>query len=169
MQAEASRPIERYRREVRAGLVALGLPLAGIGAWALVAPRSWFDEFPGGGMSWVSALPPFNEHLVRDFGSLYLGLGLLVLWSALLLERRLVQAACGVLLVFSVPHFIYHLTELDALPTGENVANMTTLGLSVVVPVVLLVLVRPGGTLVTPARGTRSETSIEGGVSYGTR
>jgi hypothetical protein len=135
----------------------------------LLAPRSWFDEFPGGGMNWVAALPPYNEHLVRDFGSLYLGLGLLLVWSAILLERRLIQAACGVMLVFAVPHFIYHLTELDAMSTGENVANMTTLAMTVLVPAALLALVGPARVPATGEDDTRGETSIEGGVSYGTR
>ena len=169
MHSDASNRIERYRREIRATLVALGAPFVAIGVWALVAPRSWFDEFPGGGMNWVAALPPYNEHLTRDVAALYLGLGLLLVWSAVLLERRLVQAACGVLLVFSVPHFIYHATELDALPTGENIISLTTLGLTIVVPLFLLALVRTGAAPVTGERGARGETPIEGGVSYGTR
>jgi len=41
-----------------------------VGFWALLAPRSFYDDFPGGGRSWVSALPPYNEHLVRDVGGL---------------------------------------------------------------------------------------------------
>jgi hypothetical protein len=169
MHPDAATRIERHGREIRAGLIALGIPFAGIGVWALLAPHSWFDEFPGAGMHWVSALPPYNEHLVRDFGSLYLGLGLLLVWSGLLLERRLVQAACAVTLVFAVPHFIYHLTQLDALSTGDNIANMLTLALTVVVPAALLVLARTPTGAVKREDGTRGDTTIEGGVSYGTR
>ena len=38
------------------------------GLWATLSPRSFYDEFPGGGRAWVAADGPYNEHLVRDFG-----------------------------------------------------------------------------------------------------
>jgi hypothetical protein len=160
--------IERYAKEFRAGLAALGVPFVGIGVWALLAPRSWYDDFPGAGMHWIPAFGPYNEHFVRDFGSLYLGLGLLLLFAAVSLSRPLVQGALGALMAFSAPHFIVHLTELDRLSTGDNVANMTTLALSVVVPAVLLYL-----TFV-PSRqaketAERASTPLEGGATYGTR
>jgi hypothetical protein len=41
------------------------------GLWALLAPRSFYDSFPGGsGMHWVSADGPYNRHLVGDVGSM---------------------------------------------------------------------------------------------------
>jgi hypothetical protein len=132
--------IIRYRKEFRAGLLALGVPIALLAAWALIAPHGWFDNFPGGGRHWVAALGPYNEHLARDFGSVYLGLGLLLVYAGLTLDRLLVQAALVMLLIFSVPHFAYHLTQLDKLPTGDNVANMLTLSATVVLPIVLLAL-----------------------------
>jgi hypothetical protein len=162
--------IVRYRREVRALVLALGVPLAAIGAWALVAPSSFYEDFPGGGRHWVSALGPYNEHMTRDFGSLYLGLGLLLVFAAVVLERRLVQGALGALLVFSVPHFVYHATELEAMSTGDNVANMTTLALSVVVPLVLLWLVRRPRAASPRVAEPDSKAAFErGGVRYGTR
>ncbi len=49
-----------------------------IGLWALLAPRSFYDSFPGGnGMHWVSADGPYNRHLVSDVGSMYLALAAL--------------------------------------------------------------------------------------------
>ena len=35
------------------------------GLWALLAPRSFYDSFPGGsGLHWVAADGPYNRHLV---------------------------------------------------------------------------------------------------------
>ena len=53
----------------------LTVPNVVTGAWALGWPRSFYDDFPGGGHAWVAALPSYNEHLVRDVGSLSLSLG----------------------------------------------------------------------------------------------
>jgi hypothetical protein len=160
--------IERYAKEFRALLIALGVPFVGIGLWALLAPRSWYDNFPGFGMHWIPAFGPYNEHFLRDFGALYLALGLLLGFAAISLSRPLVQGALGALLTFSLPHFIVHLTKLDTLSTGDNIGNMTALGLTVAIPAVLLYL-----TFVPSRRAgettTQASTQIEGGVTYGTR
>ncbi len=64
-------------------LVALagGLLMVGVGAWAMVDPRSFFDV--------VATYPPFNEHLLHDIGAFNLGLGAVLLlalvWSDALL------------------------------------------------------------------------------------
>jgi hypothetical protein len=55
--------------------VALALTGAVVGAWALLAPASFWSDFPGDGLGWVAAAGPFDEHLVRDVGALYLALG----------------------------------------------------------------------------------------------
>ncbi len=50
--------VERPRRlAVRAGLALLGAGQAVTASWALLAPRAFYDDFPGGGLAWVSALP----------------------------------------------------------------------------------------------------------------
>lgn len=43
------------------------LPLA---LWPLVAPQSFYDTFPGGGLHWIDINGPYNEHFIRDFGAL---------------------------------------------------------------------------------------------------
>jgi uncharacterized protein YjeT (DUF2065 family) len=159
--------IEAHRREFRAALIALGAPLAAIGAWAALAPHSWFDEFPGGGRHWVSALGPYNEHLTRDVGSFLLAVGVLVVFAGVVLERRLVQAALIALLVYSVPHLAYHLTELDAYSTTDNVLNIFTLVLIVVVPLLLLALTRE--RVSTPAAAPVPGPQLKEEVTYGTR
>ena len=47
---------------------------AEIGIWGLVAPHSFFSNYPGFGHHWVSALGLYNEHLVRDYAAAELGL-----------------------------------------------------------------------------------------------
>jgi hypothetical protein len=132
--------IQRYRKEFRALLIALGAPLVALGAWAVVAPHSWFDDFPGGGRHWVSALGPYNEHLATDTGAFFLAIGGLLIFAAVVLERRVIQAALGALLVFSIPHLAWHLGELGPYETLDKVLNVISLSLLVVVPIVMLFL-----------------------------
>lgn len=58
---------------LRTLLLALAVPAGAAGGWALFAPRSWYDSFPAGeGHTWIKALGPYNEHLSRDVGALFL-------------------------------------------------------------------------------------------------
>lgn len=140
MNGTTGNRIERHRSAFRITLILLGAPLVATGGWALAAPHNWYFTFPGAGHRWVSVLGPYNEHLTRDFGSLLLGIGLLLFASAVVLSRPLVQAALGMTLVWAVPHFIFHMTKLEDMPTGDNIVNMVSLGLTVIVPIVLLAL-----------------------------
>ncbi|CAN5559336.1 hypothetical protein BH24ACT21_BH24ACT21_10240 [soil metagenome] len=87
-------------------------------------PRSFYDDFPVAGRHWVSSLPPYNEHLVRDVGALNLALGVLLAAAAILLGRGLVRASLVAWLVYAVPHFVFHLTELDVLSFGDALGNI---------------------------------------------
>ena len=92
--------------------------------WILLAPRGFYDTFPTGPAEWVSPLPPFNEHLLRDFGAAGLGLAVLAVLAAVWLERRLVQATAIAFLVSALPHFVYHLTTTDRLSTADNLQSL---------------------------------------------
>ena len=124
---------------LRAGLLLLASASLVVGVWALLVPRSFYDDFPLPGRDWVSTLGPCNEHLVRDVGALNLALGVLLATAAILLERRLVQISLVAYLVYAVPHFVFHLTKGHAFSLGDNLANMFTLGIAVLLPLVLLV------------------------------
>ena len=52
---------------------------------------------------------PYNQHLVRDVGSLNLALVVLVLAALFVSTRTLARIAAVVYLVNAVPHFVYHL------------------------------------------------------------
>lgn len=123
---------------LRLGLLFLTVSSGVIGVWAVLAPRSFYDDFPGGGRSWVSALPPYNEHLVRDVGGLYLALTVVLLAAAVIMERRLVIVALVAALVNAVPHFIFHVGHTDGLSTGDQIAQTVSLALVLAVPIALL-------------------------------
>ena len=45
-------------------------------------PRSFYDDFPGAGRTWVAVDGPYNEHLVRDVGGLNLALAFVAVLAA---------------------------------------------------------------------------------------
>jgi hypothetical protein len=112
---------------------------AEIGVWGLVAPRSFYRQFPGSGHHWVSALGPYNEHLVRDFAAAELGFAALLALAAYVFERRLVLVAGVAFLAATLPHFAYHLTTTGSFSTADNVASLGAFVLELVV-VVLAIL-----------------------------
>lgn len=120
-------------------LVALGAVQTLDGLYALLSPRGFYDDFPVG-RGWVASTPAYSEHLVRDVGGLFLGTGVLMLIAAVWLERRVVLAALTAWLLFAVPHTTYHLLNLDALGTGDAIAEAASLAATVVLPIWLLVL-----------------------------
>jgi hypothetical protein len=122
----------------RLGLLVLALTSLELGVWATLAPHSFFNSFPGGGRHWVAADGPFNEHLVRDFGGLNLALALLLIVALVVGSRLLVTTAAGAYLLFAVPHFLYHLFNLQVFDTGDKVANVFSLALSVVIPIAVI-------------------------------
>ena len=75
-------------RTQQALLVILALSAALVGGWATADPHSFYASFPGAGHHWVAMDGPYNEHLVRDVGSLNLSLVVLV-FTALLIGTRL--------------------------------------------------------------------------------
>ena len=134
-------------------LWALTATLVLTGGWALGAPRSFYDRFPGAGHTWVALLPPYNEHLVRDVGSLSLSLAVLTAATALMLEWRLVIVASLATLVWSTPHLAFHLGHLEGLSTADKVGQVVVLVLGVAAPLALLGLAAAGG------RGARATHS----------
>jgi hypothetical protein len=133
--------IERHRGWIRFALIYLTVTIGFVAAWILIAPKGFYDTFPGGGTHWVSALPPYNEHLERDFGATGLALAVLAALAAFWLERRVVQAAAISLFVAGVPHLAYHATTTGHYSTGDNIGSLTGLALDVLVPLAILYLV----------------------------
>jgi hypothetical protein len=126
-------------RVIRAALAALAVVGLSSGLWAEFAPRSFYDDFPGGGRAWVAADGPYNEHLVRDFGALNLALTVVTVVAIVTLGRAVVLAAGLAWIAFSVPHLVYHARHLDVFDTSDQVAAMAALVLGVVLPTIVLV------------------------------
>ena len=122
---------------MRAGLAIIAISPAWVGIWATLAPRSFYDDFPGTS-SWVAPLGPYDEHLVRDVGAFELGLLVVLVYAIVTLERRVVQAALLATIVSGLPHLIYHLTATGPLSTADNVLSLIGLALPVIIALVLL-------------------------------
>ncbi|OLF10388.1 hypothetical protein [Actinophytocola xanthii] len=123
---------------MRAGLVFLAVAQGLAGLVQLFAPRWFYDDFPTAATPWVSLLPPYNEHLMRDVGALTLAYVSVLVVAAVTLERRLVRTALAANLVFTVPHFVFHATHLDHFPVGSAIGQTLALGVTVALPLALL-------------------------------
>ena len=143
--------VARHRGPIRIGLIYLTVTTGLLAVWILIAPKGFYDSFPGGSTHWVSALPPYNEHLERDFGAAALGLALLAALAALWMEKRVIQAAAISLLAAGAPHLAYHLTTTEHYSTGDNVGSLIGLALDVVLPLALLYLVSDRAQRPAPA------------------
>jgi hypothetical protein len=124
---------------LRLWLLVLAVPTLVIGAWALLAPGSFYDDFPGAGLTWVSRVGEPNAHLTTDFGGLMLALGVLYVLAARSLSRPLVIGVLVAQLVSAVPHNVFHLTHLDGYPAADAVSQMLALAAQLLVPAALLV------------------------------
>ncbi len=110
-----------------------------VGIWALFFPDAFYTNFPGFGMHWIRADGAFNEHLIRDVGSLNLGLAIATTYALTSKNPAAAIASALVGVVFSVPHFLYHFQHLELLPNlFERVLNMVLLGGHVIAPVLML-------------------------------
>lgn len=132
------------RRWLRGGLLVLAVTPAWIGVWGLVAPHSLYTSFPGAGRHWISALGPYDQHLVRDVAALELGMLVLLVAAAVVLEPTVVRVALLAYAAASLPHLVYHLTTIGDYSVGDNAASIFGLALQVALPVALLVATRRG-------------------------
>lgn len=109
-----------------------------VGTWAAVFPVSFYRDFPSPGWNWVSLLGPYNEHLVRDVGGLYLALAVL---SVLTFRRptvTLLRVTGGAWLIFNVEHWIWHALHLEVFSTWHAVGNMVGLSVPLILSILLL-------------------------------
>lgn len=135
-------------------LWALAISSAVVGLWALAAPQSFYDDFPGMGRVWVAVDGPFNEHLVRDVGALNLALAFVAALAIATRSDLVARAAGGAALLFGVPHLAYHALNLDGFDTADAVAMLTSLTFSVLAAIVA---VWPADTTSALRAGTLGE------------
>ncbi|MBB5163434.1 hypothetical protein [Mycobacterium sp. AZCC_0083] len=121
------------------------------GLWAYVAPRNWYDTFPGMGLSWLPQLGPYNEHFAKDVGAMFLGLTLLsVLTIIHIANTTLVKVTAGTWTVFNLLHFIYHMQMLGMYSPRDQVLNAIVLTVILLASVALFIPARQ------PAKVTQS-------------
>jgi hypothetical protein len=101
--------------------------------------------------TWISTDGPYNEHLVRDHGAMYLALGTAGVYAFARPSPALVRGLGVAWTVFAVLHAAYHLGHLDHLAPREAI------GLTVALVTAVLL----GAAMAFPLptrRATRSET-----------
>nr|CAA9332812.1 MAG: hypothetical protein AVDCRST_MAG46-1519 [uncultured Nocardioidaceae bacterium] len=134
---------------IRLGLAVLFLDQLVVGAWNAISPETFYRYFPT-----VDLTPPFSEHYARDFGGATLGIALLLgiaLWRP---QAHFVIPAASAFSIFSVPHFFYHLANLEGATVGE--AILLTAGNAIVALLGIAVV------LVTIARDRRAQREEDG-------
>jgi hypothetical protein len=123
---------------VRVALGVLALAQVVVGGWALFAPERFYAGFPAAGHAWVALLPPFNEHLVRDVGSLSLAVTVVLAAAAVACTRTQVRTAVAAFALYAVPHTIFHGLHLENFGRGDAVAQMAGFGLQLLLALAAL-------------------------------
>lgn len=140
----------------------LALSAAFVGGWAQFAPEAFYEYFPLPGHHWVSGLGPYNEHLVRDVGGLYLALLMISGWTVVRPREETFRASGLGWTVFSIGHLVFHLGHLGMFPVLDQVGSAVTLGGTLLLGAALLVPVRASVAVpaeIHPSRtGARSKS-----------
>jgi hypothetical protein len=131
-------------------LALLALSAAFVAFWAVTVPRSFYDSFPALGRHWVDVDGPYNEHLVRDVGGLYLALFVLSVGALWLATPQIVRLTGASWLVFNIAHFLYHAAHLGPLDNLDAALEMLALGLSLLAAAALLLPQRRSATMRLP-------------------
>jgi hypothetical protein len=114
------------RRVGRVALIVLAFTGFGVGVQALATPQSFYDSFPVG-RGWVALDGPFNEHLVRDVGGLFVALGIVTVfaWARRALRRPVAVAW----FVQGLAHLVYHAAHLSKFGRADKIANIAGLAI----------------------------------------
>lgn len=124
---------------IRGWTIALGVGALSQGVWAYFLSRSFYDDFPLEGVGWVSALGPFNDHLTTDVGAALLGMGLAAVAAGWTGSASAIRAIAAAFAIFGIAHLAFHLGHLSPFSFGSAAAQLMSLSVVVVLPVVLYV------------------------------
>ena len=123
----------RTRRRPNWPLMLIALFMLPVGVQAALAPRSFFEDFPLG-RGWVAITGgPYNEHLVRDVGVLFVALIVATAWTAW--TRAGDRALAAAWIVQGVAHLGFHAAHLHHLPGGDQAGLLASLIVVVVLAV----------------------------------
>jgi hypothetical protein len=135
--------IERRELVVRGGLLLLAGEALLIGVHALFFPKYFYNQFLFG-RGWVQMLPPYNEHITRDLGALYLGFFVVLGYAVLKFSRDLVNGAILGFVAATIPHMIFHIVHADDAPLlVDKVLQVGLLAVTVVFGAGLMFVARP--------------------------
>lgn len=128
----------------RVFLVVTSLIGSAVGIWAAFLPVEFYESFPGLGLGpWVAVDGPYNEHLVRDVGALYLGLAVAGFYAATTIGVQASRAVGIAWIVFSLPHLAYHLGHLEGFDALNIAVEIVSLSSTIVLAMPLLLPARP--------------------------
>lgn len=128
-------------RGIRIAAALVAFPQLMTGIWAVVSPRTWYDDFPGVGPELVSAIPPYNDHLATDAGAGLLATALAVMIAAWWGDLAALRIGLLGFLVFVGLHGFFHLTNPSPhLSAGENAYSSGVLVVEFGLALILLVL-----------------------------
>lgn len=126
-----------------------------VGLWAAVWPSSFYESFPGLGRVWISVDGPFNEHLIRDVGALYLSLAVASIAATFTRGPESGRVVGVAWTVFGIPHLIYHAAQFGGMPIIDVIGNIIGLGGSLLLGLLLML---PGPRSRSPRSGPIIET-----------
>ncbi len=135
--------IKRRELVVRGGLLLLAGEALLIGVHALFFPWYFYNHFLFG-RGWVKMLPPYNEHITRDLGALYLGFAVILGYAVWKLSKDLVNGAILGFVAATIPHMIFHIIHADDAPLLiDKVLQVGLLAVTVVFGAGLMLVARP--------------------------
>ncbi|MET8349120.1 MULTISPECIES: hypothetical protein [unclassified Micromonospora] len=120
---------------IRIALAILFVDNAMVGLWNAIWPASFYTNFPT-----VDLTPPFSEHYARDFGSASLAIALLLGIAAVKPKAHFVIPAAAAYSIFGVPHFFYHLANMENATIGEAILLTTGNAAVALVGLVIILL-----------------------------
>jgi hypothetical protein len=138
-------------RSKQAVVAMLAVAAAVLGVWAAAFPLSFYTNFPAPGRHWVSALGPYNEHLTRDVGGLFLALLVLSVWVLRHPSPATLRMAGGAWTIFAAEHLVWHALHLGVFSTADRIGNVVALGAMLALSILLLLPDRTAAdTVLTP-------------------
>jgi hypothetical protein len=127
------------RRVLLAATVLMG---AYVGIFGYAFPHAFYTSFPGLGLHWIDVDGPYNQHLTRDVGSLYIALAAGSV-GAIFTRTASAGRVMGIAwFVFGVLHFGYHVTHPEG-TTGDIVGSIISLVLSALLGLALMLPLQP--------------------------
>ncbi|MET7418049.1 hypothetical protein [Dactylosporangium sp. NPDC005555] len=121
----------------RFGFFAIAAINTAWGFWAVSAPHRFFATFPGFGLHWTAAYPPYNQHLIVDLGATMLMIAVLCGTAAVLDRPATSWMAGAATAVFGTLHFGYHALHAGHMGATDRVLSLLSLVAGAVVPPVL--------------------------------